>query len=86
MRNLGLHMYQNTQITENVHNDFLRNILKLRKSTPLYILYAELGRRPLQINIKNLMIGFWISIINGKKSKLTNLLYNTLYNENEIGN
>ena len=78
--------YQNTQIIENVHNDFLRNILKLRKSTPLYILYAELGRRPLQINIKNRMIGFWISIINGKNSKLTNLLYNTLYNENELGN
>ena len=32
------------------------------------------------------MIGFWISIINGKNSKLTNLLYNTLYNENELGN
>ena len=46
----------------------------------------ELGRRPLQINIKNRMIGFWISIINGKNSKLTNLLYNTLYNENELGN
>ena len=78
--------YQNTQIIENVHNDFLRKILKLRKSTPLYILYAELGRRPLQIIIKNRMIGFWISIINGKNSKLTNLLYNTLYNENELGN
>ena len=78
--------YQNSQIIENVHNDFLRNILKLRKSTPLYILYAELGRRSLQINIKNRMIGFCISIINGKNSKLTNLLYNTLYNENEIGN
>ena len=50
--------YQNTQIIENVHNDFLRNILKLRKSTPLYILYAELGRRPLQINIKHRMIVF----------------------------
>ena len=42
-------------------------------------------RRPLQINIKNRMIGLWISIINGKNSKLTNLLYNTLYNENELG-
>ena len=38
------------------------------------------------MNIKNRMIGFWISIINGKNSKLTNLLYNTLYNENELGN
>ena len=31
-------------------------------------------------------MGFWISIINGKNSKLTNLLYNTLYNESELGN
>ena len=32
------------------------------------------------------MIFFWISIINGKNSKLTNILYNKFYNENELGN
>ena len=39
--------YQNVQIIENLHNDFLRNILNLRKSTPIYILHAELVRKSL---------------------------------------
>ena len=51
------------------------------KSTPIYILHAELGRQSLQINIMNRKIGFWISIINGKQSKLSNILYTTLLNE-----
>ena len=32
------------------------------------------------------MIGFWISIINGKKTKLSNLLYSVLINESNNGN
>ena len=77
--------YQNTQILENLHNEFLRNILNLRKSTPIYMLHTELGRWPLQINIKKRMIGYWISIINGKQSKLSKLLYNILLNEFNAG-
>ena len=46
------------QTLGNVHNDFLRSILNLHKSTPLYILHAELGRNPLILNIKNHMIGY----------------------------
>ena len=32
------------------------------------------------------MIGFWISIINGKKNKLSSLLYSVLINESNNGN
>ena len=78
--------FQNAQALENVHNEFLRNILKLRKSTPLYTLHAELGRNPLILNIKNRMIGYWISIINGKNSKLSKLLYTILVHGHEHGN
>ena len=34
--------YQNTNIMENVHNEFIRNILKVKKSTSIYMLHAEL--------------------------------------------
>ena len=78
--------FQNAQIIENVHNEFLRNILNLRKSTLMYILHGALGRKTLQINIKNRMIAYWISIINGKQSKLPNLLYNILVLETDTGN
>ena len=61
--------FENNQIIENLHNDFLRQIINLRKSTPIYMLHAELGRHPIQINIKSRMIGFWLSIVNGKESK-----------------
>ena len=78
--------FQNTQLIENVHNEFLRHILNLRKSTPIYMLHGELGRRPLFINIKNRMISYWMSIVNGKQPKLSYLLYNILYYETNIGN
>ena len=48
---------------------FLRQIINLRKSTPIYMLHAELGRHLIQINIKSRMIGFWLSISNRKESK-----------------
>ena len=39
-----------------VHNQFLRNITKLRKSTPVYMFYAELGRVPIELHVKMRMI------------------------------
>lgn len=63
--------YQNTKLIDLVHNQFLRSITKLRKSTPEYMLYAELGRRPLEIQIKSRMIRFWLSLVNGSQSKIS---------------
>ncbi|MCG8113215.1 MAG: reverse transcriptase domain-containing protein [Candidatus Thiodiazotropha taylori] len=77
--------FENTQIIENLHNEFLRHIVCLRKTTPVYMLHAELGRRPIQINIKSRMISFWLSIINGKESKLSKLVYKIMFNEHENG-
>ena len=76
--------FQNTKMIENVHNDFLRHILNLRESTPIYMLYGELGRRPLLIDIKNHMVSYWMSVINGKQSKLYKLLYDILYYETNL--
>ena len=59
--------FENSQSIENLHiNDFLRYVVNLRKSTPIYMLHAEIGRHPIQINIKSKMIGFWLSVANGK--------------------
>ena len=33
--------FENSQIIENLHNDFLRQIINLRKSTPIYMLHEE---------------------------------------------
>ena len=45
--------FENSQIIENIHNDFLRQFINLRKSTHIYMLHAELGRHPIPINIKS---------------------------------
>ena len=77
--------FENSKIIENLHSDFLRQITNLRKSTPIHMLHAELGRHPIQINIKSRMIGFWLSIVNGKEFKLSKLLYSIMLKEHEKG-
>ena len=65
--------FENTEIIEKLHNEFLRRITGLRKSTSIYILQAELGRYTLKVNIQLRMINYWISIVNGKQNKIAYL-------------
>ena len=50
--------YENLEMIEKVHNDFLRKITLARKSTPLYMLYGEFGRFSIEVIIKSRMIGY----------------------------
>ena len=70
--------FENIEILERIHAEFLRKITKTRKSTPYYMLYAELGRTSIDITIKARMIGFWYRIVTGKQTKLTYMLYNAV--------
>ena len=67
--------YENLQMFERIHNSFLRSITKCRNSTPLYMLYGELGRYPIEIFIKTRIIGYWTRIITGNQLKLVNMMY-----------
>ena len=49
------------------------------------MLHAELGRRPIEINIKSRMIGFWLSLVNGKESKLSKILYQKMLHDYNAG-
>ena len=75
--------YENVQMFERIHTSFLRTITKCRKSTPLYMLYGELGRYPIEITIKSRIINFWTRIITGNQLKLVNILYQKLLHSNE---
>lgn len=70
--------YENVDGIEKFHNAFLRKITNLKKSTPIYMLHAELGRYPLEIKIKMRMINFWLSTISSKPNKLPNIAYKVL--------
>ena len=63
--------YESLDMLERVHTGFLRRMSKCRKSTPKYMLYAELGRYPIEITIKQRMVSFWTRLITGKISKLS---------------
>jgi hypothetical protein len=39
--------------------------MKVKKCTPNYIIYGELGRVPMSVHINARMIGFWARIVNG---------------------
>lgn len=76
--------YENTNIIERIHTEFLRRISGCRKSTPKYILYAELGRYPIEITIKQRMINFWVKLLTGKISKLSYNIYLFLLHSNYV--
>ena len=76
--------YENTNIIERIHTEFLRRISGCRKSTPKYILYAQLGRYPIEITIKQRMINFWVKLLTGKISKLSYNIYLFLLHSNYV--
>ena len=68
--------YENHGILEKVHFDFMRKITKAKSSTPHYMLYGELGRYPLSLNIKTRMVNFWNKLLCSENNKLSVQVYN----------
>ena len=69
---------ENCNILEKFQVKCLKTILNLRSSTPSYMIYGELGLKPLQHEIKSRMVKYWGKLISGGKNKLTNIIYNVL--------
>jgi hypothetical protein len=76
--------FGNNEIFERIHLKFCKLLLHLKTSTPDYMVYGELGRYPICINIKVRMIKFWCKLIMGKQSKLSHIhvCYKLLTNNN----
>ena len=70
--------FENSDILERLFTQFYKIILNVKKSTPNCILYGELGRYHISIQIKSRMIGFWQRIVNGKQDKIAQILYKIL--------
>jgi hypothetical protein len=62
--------FGNNDVLEKVHLKFCKMMLNLKTSTPNYMIYGELGRYPVEIDIKIIIISFWAKIICGKQSKI----------------
>ena len=72
--------FENLAIIEKVHLQFLKYTLHLKNSTPLCMIYGELGRLPIECEIKKRMIKFWMRLIATNNNKLSNKIYQVLFN------
>jgi hypothetical protein len=45
-----------------------------------WILFKNIGRYPLDIDIKVTTISYWAKLINGKQTKLSAIIYKCMYN------
>lgn len=50
--------FENLKNIEQVHLSFCKRILKVRSTTPNYMVYGELGRFPLEIKVKLRTVSF----------------------------
>ena len=53
-------------------------MLNVKSSTPSYMVYGELGLKPLECEIKSRMIMYWGKMLIGKREKLSYILYNII--------
>ena len=74
--------FENIDIIEKVHNTFLRKITNSRKSTPMYILYGELGRYPISVVIYGRMIAYWNKLLLSKDKKISVQIYKFMTSQN----
>lgn len=70
---------KNIQCLEKVQLKFCKLLLKLKASTPSYMVYGELGIFPLKIDIKVRTISYWTRLLSGKEIKLPYISYKLLY-------
>ena len=54
---------KNIQCLENVQLRFCKLLLKLKTSTPSYMIYGELGLFPIEIDVKLRMISYWARLL-----------------------
>jgi len=53
----------------------------MKKATPFFMLFGELGRLPIELIIYRRMVCYWARLLSGKNSKLSTLLYKVMLND-----
>ena len=64
-----------TRLIDRLHLNFCNHIFNLKSSTPNLMVYGELGRNPLIINVKVRMISIWGKLLNRQNSKMSPKLF-----------
>jgi hypothetical protein len=58
--------FRNNDILKKIHLKYCEILLNLKTSTPSYVVYGELGRYPIYIDIKIRTVCYWARHIVGK--------------------
>ena len=65
---------------ERIHLKFLKYLFNLKKSTPTYMIYGELGIVPITVEIQSRVLNFWCNLTESDENpKLSSLLYKAIY-------
>ena len=56
--------FGNLDIIERIQLKFFKYIFNLKKSTPTYMIYGEVGITPISVEIKNKTISYWTKLVN----------------------
>ena len=74
--------FGNIDVIERIQLKFLKYIFNLKKSTPSFMIYGELGIMPIYIDIKTRVISYWSKTISmsDQPTRLSYFLYKILYN------
>ena len=74
--------FSNTDIIEKVHLKFCKLLLNLKKSTPNFMIYGELGIYPMSLYIQLRMVNFWSKMVNGDDNRIAKILYKYVFLKN----
>ena len=55
--------YEKVYIFNSVQINFLRHIIPVKKATPIFMLYGELGRMPIELTLYRRMVCYWARLI-----------------------
>ena len=75
--------FGNIEIIERVQLKFLKHILHLKKSTPSFMIYGELGVYPLKLDIQSRTISYWAKVSITRPNYIASMIYDGLYSLNE---
>ena len=54
---------------------FLKIIFRLKRSTPSFIIYGELGLTPITVDIQARIVSYWSKLLENDRFKLTSTMY-----------
>ena len=68
--------YGNCDSLERIHLKFLKHLFNLKRSTPSYMIYGELGIMPISVEIQNRVLSYWTKLVEDKDYlKLSSQMY-----------